>query len=106
VEILKNMSNLDKNSKKILVGSLIGGLLGIGAITIYCASKKCHKSPIKKISNTISHIVDALEEGKDTAHCAMKNVEEKLKDSECLITDFFELASVGMDLWKKIKQGK
>lgn len=101
------MSNHEEQTKKIIIGSLIGGIIGIGALSIYCISKKCHKkSSLQILGDTVSHVVSMIENCKDSAEHAVKDVEAKIHEKEHLISEVFELANVGFSLWKKISKGK
>jgi hypothetical protein len=95
-----------QDEKKIICGSIIGGIVAIGALTIYCASKKkCKNSSLSLINSTLNTLVEKLEECKEDASCAVHDMEDKIKKNENVITDVFELASIGINLWKRFKKG-
>ena len=50
------MSNLDKDSKDVLVVALIGGILGICAASIYFSSKEEEESESKENRSSLSSI--------------------------------------------------
>lgn len=99
------MINLDKNSKKIVVGAVVGGIVGIGALSIICACRKEKKCTLKTIGDTIVHIVENLDSCniQKGATKAVHEIEDKIKENEEVLTTCFELASIGLNLWKKIK---
>jgi hypothetical protein len=89
------MLNPDEDTKKILLGVLIGGILGGGAF--YLLHKR-DKPVLNRISDTISHVGDILEECQTGTKDASKNVDN-------ILTNAIDLASTGIHLWKKIKKG-
>jgi gas vesicle protein len=101
------MSNHEEQTSKIIAGTVIGGIIGLGALSIYCLTKKCKKkTSLDIIKDTVSHVFEVIETCKEGAQQAVKEVDSKLKESEGTINQFLELASVGISLWKKISKEK
>lgn len=99
------MSNHEEQTNKIIAGTVIGGIIGLGALSIYCLTKKNHKkTSLDIIKDTVSQVFDVIETCKDGAQHAVKEVDCKLKESEGTLNHFLELASVGISLWKKISK--
>ena len=98
---------LNKNEeKKIICGTIIGGIVAVGALTVYCAcKKKCKSSSLKIIGSTLTSMVEKLDSCKEEAHCAVHDMEKQIKKHENVIGDVFELASIGISLWNRIKKG-
>ena len=95
------MLNIGDKSKKIIFGALIGGIMG--GLSIYYSSRKNGKKSSSKTGNSMMHTLEGCKKEVDSV---IHEVEKKMKDNESVVTDFFELASVGINLWKKIKNGR
>jgi len=105
---MRVMMHLDKDTKNMLIGGLIGSAVGFGAMTIIKAvgsfEKDKKKSPMKVLGKTISHIGEILEEEREEFSNEMfQKVEKKIKKNEKTISSFLEIAGAGLELWNKIR---
>ncbi len=99
------MSNNDKETK-IICGTILGGIVALGAYSIYCAcSKKSKSSSLNVISSTLSNMANKLDSCKDEAQSAVSGVEKEVKKHENLIGEILELVTIGINLWKGLKRG-
>ena len=94
------------NDKKLLLGLIIGGLIGAGAL--YCIqARRSQKTPVlKKIGKTISDIGGMIENcNLDSASDVIESIEDKLPSSATIVDSATEWLTTGMKLWNKLKKG-
>lgn len=96
------MTKQDKDSN-LLVGVLIGGAIGIGALTIFLATRK-EKAPLGSIGEAILHIGEILEKHHIKEPAAMQRVEKTIQNHESCIGEVMEWVSAGINLWKQFKK--
>lgn len=98
--------HLDKDTKNMLIGGLIGSAIGFGALTIVKAinsfEKEKGKPPRHVIGKTICHIGEMLEK-EEKSNEILQKVERKIKKNEKTISNFLEIAGAGLELWNKIR---
>lgn len=101
------MSKRDKDSKNILTGALIGGVIGVAA-TLFFASKngdKENRSSLSSLGRLIVHMGEMLN-AHDVNHTPIiKDVEKKVHKHEDTVSDVLEFISSSMHLWEKIRKG-
>lgn len=97
--------NEHDDSKKVLVGLLIGGIVGAGAL--YCIHAAQHrKTPVvKKIGRTISEIGEMLENSEMGSDGVFESIEKKLPNGANILSNMVDWVDTGMTLWKKFKRG-
>ena len=95
------MSDLDKDSK-LFVGLLIGGVVGVGALTVFLATRK-GKEPLNRIGEMIVRVGEILGEHNIEEPTAIKQVEKKIHSHETSIENVVDWIATGISLWKKFK---
>jgi gas vesicle protein len=100
------MGNLDKNSKTFLTGALIGGVLGVCAVSIYSASKKGgkHKSHMNVLGKAVAEMGDILSSKKTAKMPVIHTIGKKIHKHEDSISDAIDLISSGIHLWEKFRK--
>lgn len=104
------MSNLDKDTKNILLGALIGGVIGIGAISILCATRSEKKeegnSPLELIGTALGQLGEIVNSRKiDHAQSFVREADRNIQKHESTLSEILEWTALGIDLWKKVKKG-
>ena len=74
------MAKQDKDSQ-LLMGLLIGGAVGIGALGLFLATRK-GKEPLHRIGETITRIGEILDENGIKEPATLKHFEKKLHSNE------------------------
>lgn len=101
------MSNLDKDSKNVLIGALIGGALGVSVMALLSSSKHHEKGKggsLNTIGKAIAQVGEILEcHNISEADSLLKDVEKKIRKEENKAVDVLEWVATGIQLWKKIK---
>jgi gas vesicle protein len=95
------MSNNDKDSQ-LFVGLLIGGAVGIGALTLFMATRK-GKEPLGRIGETILRIGEILGEHNIEEPASVRRMEKKIHAHEGTIEQVVDWVAMGINLWKKYK---
>jgi hypothetical protein len=104
--MIKIKKELEKNSNKIILGSLIVGIAGIIMVS-YLHSSHTKKKPLDKLKNFIDNLNHSLEchdNKENNSHC--KKHENKSEHFERKATDILELVSFGINLLNKITKRK
>ncbi|HEY5236503.1 MAG TPA: hypothetical protein VIJ14_10020 [Rhabdochlamydiaceae bacterium] len=100
------MKNEHDDSKKLILGLLIGGV--VGAAALYCIqAARCRKTPfLKKVGRTICDVGEMLEncDINSTAD-VMETIEKKLPKSADIVNNLTDWVDTGMTLWKKFNKG-
>lgn len=98
--------NEKNESKKVVLGLVIGGV--VGATALYFLNASCHhKTPVlHKIGRAISEVGAMLENtnvgsGSDIIH----DLEKKLPKGTEVMNNVASWIASGMDLWKQLKKG-
>ena len=100
------MEKIDDETKKILLGVLIGGVLGVCAASIYCKSKhqgKGGKSSISALGRVAVHVGELLTGEEVKRAPFIKDVEKRVHEHEDTIASVLDLISSGIHLWEKFK---
>ncbi|MBX9923844.1 MAG: hypothetical protein K2Y01_07010 [Rhabdochlamydiaceae bacterium] len=98
------MTKIDQEKdSKILAGALIGGIVGIGAITVFLALRHEKKEPLNSIGETISHLGNILEKHSIENPEAVKKIGKQLNKNENTLCEVVDWVAVGVNLWKKFK---
>ena len=87
---------------KIVVGALIGGIVGIGAIAVFLALRK-KESPLDHLGKVISNVGDILESHHIDEPAPVKNFGKKLHQNENSVGEVVDWIASGINLWKKFK---
>lgn len=97
------MPNLNKDTKNILIGTLIGGIIGASAIILLkSSSSKDRKSTLHLIGKTLSNAGEVIKEKIEDPESLLKELDKKIAKNEAKLVDILELAGAGMQLWKKL----
>lgn len=95
------MSNQDKDSQ-LFVGLMIGGIVGVGALTLFLATRK-GKEPLNRIGEVIVRIGEILGDHGIEEPSVLKSMEKKIHSHESCIANVVEWVATGISLWKKFK---
>ena len=95
------MSARDKDSK-LFIGLLIGGAVGIGALTIYLATRK-DKAPLSTVGEAILRLGEILQNHHIEEPLSLKRVEKKIHSHENTMEEAVDWIVTGLYLWKKFK---
>lgn len=98
------MSNLDHDTKNLLLGAVIGGIVAVGAVSIFriCKQQKC--TPLQMIGEVVTRACEIVKDHRDSSDF-LKEIDKKLEKNEGNISTFLELTAVGIELWKKFRRG-
>lgn len=96
------MSTQDKDSK-LFVGLLIGGAIGIGALTLYLATRK-GRDPLNRIGEVIVRVGEILGDHGIEEPVAVQQMEKKIHSHEICIEKVVDWVATGICLWKKFKK--
>ncbi len=100
------MKNEHNESTKLIVGLLIGGIVGSGAIYCIHAAQNRKTPVLKKIGKTIVDVGEMLENcdlGSNTN--IMESIEEKMPKGKEMVDRIVDWVDTGLTLWKKFKKG-
>lgn len=106
------LDDLDKDTKNILIGAAIGGVLGLGLSMIIAHSSKHKHQPLEFIGQALNQFGDLIDKGaheckhlcKD-ARCMMHNVEKTLNKGDNTVAHVMELVTAALQVWNKLKKG-
>lgn len=100
------MENKNDTSKKLILGLILGGIVGAGALYCIQAGKNRKTPVLKKIGKTISGVGEMLENcNLDNASEVIENIEEKMPRGADIINSITDWVDTGMTLWKKFNKG-
>ena len=100
------MKNEHNESSKWILGLLIGGVVGAGAL--YCVhAVQQKKTPVlKKIGRTIADVGEMLENCDFSSGTnVIESIEEKLPKGTEIVNNITDWVNTGLTLWKKFKKG-
>ena len=100
------MTNNNTESKKVILGVLVGGVVGAGILCAVQAARH-HKTPvIKKIGKTISEVGEMLENcNLNSSSDVISSIEKKIPQGIDVFNNAVDWISNGLTLWKKLKKG-
>lgn len=101
------MSNLDKGSKDILLGALIGGVLGACATAVYFSSKtgeKPERSSLSSIGRLVVQMGEMLTQQGVHQTPIVRDIEKKVHAHEDTVANVMALVSLGIQLWEKFRK--
>ena len=97
------MSNLNKDTKNILIWALVGGVIGASSIILLKNSScKGSKSALHLIGKTLATAGEVVKNKIDNPESLLKELDKKIAKNEDKLADILELAAAGMQLWKKL----
>jgi gas vesicle protein len=100
------MENKNDLSKKLILGLIIGGIVGAGALYCIQAGKNRKTPVLKKLGKTISGVGEMLENcNLENASDVIENIESKMPEGIDIINSLSDWVDSGMTLWKKFKGG-
>lgn len=102
------MEKIDDDTKNILIGALIGGVLGVCTASLFLGSKNQEKeseSALSALGKVVVHIGEMLHSQDVKQTPFLKDVEKKVHKHENTISHVLEMISSGIHLWEKIKKG-
>ena len=91
------MKNEQDESKKLLLGLLIGGVVGVGALYCLKATQARPTPVLKRIGKTISEVGEMIEHSNSS-------LEEKLPKVSDVVERLSSWVDIGLALWKNIKK--
>lgn len=97
------LDDLDKGTKKVLLGALIGSALGLTtSLVISSGNRKKGLSggSISKIVGQLGEVIESTKEGKSI----LKKAEREVHGQENLLLSAIDLAAAGIEFWKKLKK--
>jgi hypothetical protein len=100
------MKNEHDESSKWILGLLIGGVVGAGAL--YCVhAAQNRKTPVlKKIGKTIVDVGEMLEScDLNSGTDVLEGIEKKLPKGAEIVNNITDWVDTGLTLWKKFKKG-
>ncbi len=100
------MRNEQMDSKKVILGLIIGGVIGAGAL--YCMkANRGHQPPLlKKLSKTLTNVGEMLENYNLEDSCdVVHRIEDKLPTNTHIVSNVLDWVNTGMHLWKKFNKG-
>lgn len=101
------MTNKKNEINNILLGAIIGGLIGGGALYFLSSSKDTTKPMLNKIGRAISDLGAMLEDSRvDDSGEAIENIERTLPKGDNVVTEALNLIATGINLWNNFKKGK
>ncbi|MDR2539359.1 MAG: hypothetical protein LBC45_01900 [Chlamydiales bacterium] len=96
------MSNLN-DTKNILLGVLIGSAVSASAVILLKSSSYKHrKSPLYLMGKALAHAGEVVKDKMEDPESLLKDLDKKIAKNEAKLADILELASAGMQLWKKL----
>jgi len=95
------MKKPDPDSK-VVVGALIGGIVGIGAIAVFLALRKKETS-LDHLGKVISNMGEILDSHRIDEPAPVKNLGKKLHRNEDTVGEVVDWIATGLSLWKKFK---
>lgn len=100
------MTNENIDSRKILLGLLISGVVGAGILYSIHATRN-HKVPVmKKIGKTISEVGEMIENcNLDGSSDILANAEEKIQTGTDVVNNLVDWLNNGLAVWKTLKKG-
>ena len=99
---LRRMAERDKDSK-LFFGVLIGGIVGIGALSIFLATRS-KEPPLSTIGEAIVRVGEIFEGHGLDEPAAVRNVEKKIHKHENAICEVMDWVATGIQLWQKLKR--
>jgi gas vesicle protein len=94
------LDDLDKNTKNIVIGALIGGAVGLTASLFMSGGRHKNCSSLGKVVNQLGEVIESTRSGKSM----MKKAEREVESNENVLLSAIDLAAAGIDLWKKFKK--
>lgn len=97
------MSNLDTKTKNILLGAVIGSAIGASAIILLkSSSHKDRKHTLHLIGRALANAGDIVKDQMEDPQALLKAIDKNIAKNEDKLADILELATAGMQLWKKL----
>ncbi len=88
---------------QILTWTLIGGIVGVGALTLFLAMRREKEAPLNTIGETIAQIGEILQSNQIEEPGPVKNFEKKLRKNENTLGEVVDWIATGIHLWKRFK---
>lgn len=96
---MKKKSDTDK---KVVIGALVAGIVGIGALSVYLALRK-KKSSLDNIGKVVSNLGEILESHDVDEPDVLKDFGKKLHKNEDTVGSIVDWIATGISLWEKFK---
>lgn len=96
------MTKQDKDAN-ILTWTLIGGIVGVGAITVFLALRREKEAPLNTIGETIAQIGDILQSNNIDEPGPVRDFEKKLRKNENTLGEVVNWIATGINIWKRFK---
>lgn len=102
------MEKIDKDSKNILIGAAVGGIIGLCVGSVLFGSKreaKKEKTSLGNLGNLVDQIGEVLSSHDVKEPPFVKKIEKEVHRHENTIVDVLDMVSSGLHLWERIKKG-
>ncbi|MGL5263411.1 MAG: hypothetical protein ACRDAI_02375 [Candidatus Rhabdochlamydia sp.] len=97
------MSNLNKDTKNILLGALIGSAIGASVVIVLkSSSHKKGSSALHLIGKALANAGEVVKERIEDPESLLKEIDKKIEKNEDKLANILELAAAGIQLWKKL----
>lgn len=96
--------HIEKDTKKILMGAVIGGAIGLG-VTIWLSSNNKGKSSFDMIGKTILQLGEMIDKGCHETQEFLHDAETKVSKEGNTFSTAVEWITTGINLWNKFKKG-
>ena len=101
------MEKIDKDTRNILIGALIGGVIGVCGASLLESikhKKQGKSSTLSSVGKVVVHLGELLND-EDVKHTpGVKNLEKVVRDHETTIADVLDIIASGVHLWDQIKR--
>jgi hypothetical protein len=96
---------MKNEQEKLLLGLIISGVVGIGALYCLKAAQNRPTPVLKKIGKTISEVGEMLEQSNLSKKPGLlENIEERLPNPADVVSRLSNWVDIGLALWKTIKK--
>lgn len=101
------MKKEHNESKKVMLGLLLGGIVGAGALYWINAAHQQKKEPVlKKIGKTISDVGELIENcNLSKGSGLIERMEQETPKSADVVSTVADWIDAGLAVWEKIKKG-
>ena len=93
---------MKRSKSKVVPGIVVGGLVGLSALAIFCMCRK-KESSLDSLGKMISYVGEILESNHIEEPASLQNFGEKIQHQENTVVAAVEWIAKGISLWKKLK---
>jgi hypothetical protein len=88
---------------KIVMGSVLGGIIGICTLTLILSLRKHKDTSLNSLGTVVSHLSELFEKPKTGEPAITKELGEKLQVHESTLLEVVDWVITGINIWKKFK---